>query len=165
MKNAFKEIASNIHADTNHFYDKTKHYSVHLQMVVDYAEKFIHLIPERDRSDVYAACWLHDVIEDCRMTYNDVKAISNTLVAELVYALTNEKGRTRKDRGNGRYYFGINNCPYAPFVKMCDRMANMKYSKDTGSKMYEMYQKELNGFCDRLKLERLEEMKVELYSI
>jgi len=41
-----KEYAIKCHTDTCHYYD-THLYSYHLQMVVDVANKFIHLIPER----------------------------------------------------------------------------------------------------------------------
>ena len=37
--------------------------------------------------------------------------------AEIVYALTNDKGRTRKERAGEHYYAGIRETPYAPFVK------------------------------------------------
>jgi (p)ppGpp synthase/HD superfamily hydrolase len=165
MKDQFKEIASEIHARTNHFYDKIQPYSLHLQMVVDWAEQYIHYIPEQDRADVYAACWLHDTIEDCRKTYNDIKEIAGEGVAEVVYALTNEKGRTRKDRGNDKYYQGINDCVHAPFIKVCDRLANMQYSKDSGSKMYQMYLKELDSFVSKINFSGIEEMKIALYNI
>ena len=76
MKYTFRQKAHEIHESVNHTYDG-KPYSYHLQMVVNWAAEFIELIPEEDRADVYAACWLHDVIEYCRMTYNDVVSISN----------------------------------------------------------------------------------------
>ena len=34
---------------------------------------------------------MHDVIEDCRETYNDVNKATNEEIPELAYALTNEK--------------------------------------------------------------------------
>jgi hypothetical protein len=34
---------------------------------------------------------VHDVIEDCRETCNDVKKATNEEIAELAYALTNKK--------------------------------------------------------------------------
>lgn len=58
--------------DTNHKYNGHP-YEVHLRKTVDVALRFIDLIPEDDRSDVVSACWCHDVIEDNRETYGDVK--------------------------------------------------------------------------------------------
>lgn len=144
-----KQYAIKCHSGTNHLYNGMP-YSVHLEMVVDVANKFIHLIPEEHRENVLAACWTHDVIEDCRETYNDVKNATNIEVAELTYALTNEKGRTRKDRGNTSYYSGIRNTPFATFIKLCDRIANYEYSKKSGSRMAKMYENEMPEFIARL---------------
>lgn len=133
------------HHSTNHMYDGNA-YEVHLWMVVDTAKMFIHYIPEEKRDIVIAACWLHDTIEDCRVTYNDVNAVFKEEIAEIVYALTNEKGRFRKDRANHIYYKGICETPFAAFVKICDRIANIKYSRDNGSSMLDKYKGEHAGF-------------------
>ena len=71
-----KEYAIYCHDMTAHQYDG-KPYDTHLQMVFDTAKKFIHLIPAEQHENVLAACWVHDVIEDCRQTYNDVKNATN----------------------------------------------------------------------------------------
>ena len=101
---------------------------------------------------------MHDVIEDCRQTYNDVKTKTNEAVAELAYALTNEKGRTRKERANDKYYEGIKQTPFATFIKVCDRIANYEYSKQQGSRMAEMYEKEMSGFVAKLYDAKYEEL-------
>jgi (p)ppGpp synthase/HD superfamily hydrolase len=62
--------------------------------------------------------------------------------ADIVYAVTNDKGKNRKERAGERYYLGIRNTPGAVFVKLCDRIANVQYSKMTKSRMFEMYKKE-----------------------
>ena len=152
-----KEYAIKCHTDTCHYYD-THLYSYHLQMVVDVANKFIHLIPEKDRDVVISSAWCHDVIEDTRQTYNDVKNATSLEVAEIVYALTNEKGKTRKERANEKYYSGIRNTPYATFVKLCDRIANIQYSMSQRSRMLEMYRKETPDFINTLYDERYDEM-------
>ena len=152
-----KEYALKCHSETNHLYDG-KPFEVHLQMVVGVANRFKHLIPPDKWEVVESACWCHDVIEDTRQTYNDVKSATNQEIAEIVYALTNEKGRNRKERANDRYYDGIRDTPYARFVKICDRIANVEYSMLTGSRMYEMYKKENMGFYDQLYSPEYEEM-------
>lgn len=154
-----KEYAIECHRSTNHMYGDHP-YEYHLQMVVDVAEKFypktedslrvmsadarnvLLLIPAKDI--VLAACWCHDVIKDCRQTYNDVLKNTHPMVADIVYALTNEKGRNRKERANEKYYEGIRKTPFAQFVKYCDRIAKVEYSKKTGSSMYKKYQQENN---------------------
>jgi len=144
-----KEYAIDCHYMTTHQYDG-KPYDTHLKMVFDTAKKFIHLIPAEQQENVLSACWVHDVIEDCRQTYNDVKNATNIEVAELAYALTNEKGRTRKERANDKYYEGIKQTPFATFIKVCDRIANYEYSKQQGSRMAEMYEKEMSEFVAKL---------------
>lgn len=146
-----KKYAIECHGSTGHKYDG-KPYDIHLQMVFDTASKFIHLIPKESQETVLAACWVHDVIEDCRQTYNDVKVETNGAVAELAYALTNEKGRNRKERWNDKYYEGIKRTPFATFVKVCDRIANYEYSKQEGRRMAQMYmyEKEMAEFVEKL---------------
>jgi (p)ppGpp synthase/HD superfamily hydrolase len=122
-----RDYAVERHKRTNHYYDHHP-YSFHLEMVVAAAEKFIHLIAPQDRDKVLGACWAHDVIEDTRATYNNVKDAIGVEVADIVYALTNEKGRTRAERANDKYYAGIRANYWAIFVKCCDRIANMEYS-------------------------------------
>lgn len=107
--------------------------------MVDVAKMFIHCIREEDRELAYAACWLHDTIEDCRVTYNDVKQEFGIEISEAVYALTNEKGRNRKERANEKYYEGIRNTNVAAFVKICDRIANVKHSYESGNSMLKKY--------------------------
>lgn len=152
-----KEYAIKCHADTNHLYDG-KPYTVHLEKVVDVAVRFLHLIREPYHNVVIAACWCHDVIEDCRQTYNDVRDVTNPLVAEIVYALTNEKGKTRKDRANDKYYSGIKKNDLAVFVKLCDRIANAEYSKETGSRMLDVYRRENKEFRVQLYFSKFREM-------
>lgn len=138
------------HKETNHMYDAYLPYEFHLRMVVGVYEKFKYLIEPISDTDVYLACWAHDTIEDTRVTYNDVKEVLGYEVAELVYALTNEKGKNRKERANEKYYKGIRQIKYAVFVKLCDRIANIEYSKMSGSRMFELYRKENDNFIEML---------------
>jgi (p)ppGpp synthase/HD superfamily hydrolase len=147
-----RRFAFEAHAKTNHKYGDDLPYLVHLMDVANAAYDFQHLLPfdKKFRDKVFATCYLHDSIEDARLTYNDVlKATESEEVAEAVYALTNEKGRTRKERANDKYYEGIRNNKIASFVKLCDRIANMSFSKSEGSRMLEMYRKELPEFLEK----------------
>jgi len=71
-------------------------------------------------------------------------------VADIVYAVTNDKGKNRKERAGDKYYEGIRNTPGAVFVKLCDRIANVQYGKMTKSRMFEMYKKENSEFILQL---------------
>jgi (p)ppGpp synthase/HD superfamily hydrolase len=142
-------FAIEAHDSTNHTYDN-KPYSIHLTMVANIARKYIDIIPEQFQDEVLSACWLHDTIEDCRLTYNDLKKEFGGTVAEIVYAVTNDKGKNRSERAGMKYYDGIRRIPWATFVKLCDRLANIKYSKASKSEMLKVYKKEHSNFLESL---------------
>jgi (p)ppGpp synthase/HD superfamily hydrolase len=150
------------HKQTNHKYDKDKPYSHHLKMVYGFGLKYNYLLDDDELFLALSACWSHDLIEDCRVNYNDLKSMFGEEIAEIVYSLTNEKGRNRKERANRKYYQGIMENNISTFVKVCDRLANMTYSKDSGSTMYNKYKKENNEFIDLLFKYRFYDMFVEL---
>ncbi|OJJ21861.1 phosphohydrolase [marine bacterium AO1-C] len=164
MAEQTKQYAIRCHRETNHLYDDQP-YEIHLQMVVEAAERFIHLIPEEDRNQVIAGCWVHDCIEDCRQTYNDVKKATSETVAELAYALTNEKGRNRQERANDKYYADMKATPFAVFIKYCDRIANVTYSKKQGNRMFGVYKKEVEGFIAKIHQAHYDEMADYLRSL
>jgi (p)ppGpp synthase/HD superfamily hydrolase len=162
------------HESTNHKYDEYLPYEFHLRMVVEVFNEFKNLLPEKmytreeevhrglwETEDdtlnvIELSCWGHDLIEDTRVSYNDVKnkldryGYSHPYVADIIYALTNEKGKNRKERANEKYYEGIRNTSGAVFVKLCDRIANVRYSKMIKSSMYEKYKKENEDFMIQL---------------
>lgn len=153
-----KDYAIRRHREVNHHYDALHSYAFHLQMAVDAALKFIHLIPESEREEVIAGCWVHDIIEDARETYNNVKQATNETVAEYAYALTNEKGKNRKERANKKYYDGIKAYKHATFIKLCDRIANVTFSKENSYSRFNMYKKEHKEFKHMLYDGRYDEM-------
>lgn len=151
-----KVYAITKHADANHYYG-TMPYSYHLNAVATHAEQHIAIIeamfprdPAKARSTAIAAAWCHDTIEDARQSYNDVLRATNFDVAEVVFALTNEKGRTRLERANASYYDGIRANAIAVFVKICDRLANVEQSVRTRSRMLAMYRKEQAEFREAI---------------
>lgn len=161
-----KEWILEQHRNTNHMYDGYIPYEYHLKMVNKVGNDFKHLLDEREfytgeeivnpvsqvslRGACMLATWGHDLIEDTRVSYNDVKDHLGQEVADIIYAVTNEKGKNRKERANEKYYKGIRVTPGAVFVKLCDRIANVQYSKMTGSRMFEMYKKENTDFLTSL---------------
>lgn len=144
-------LAFKWHEDVNHRYADEYPYSVHLTIAFYFGMKYIYLIPEEAQSDVLSAILLHDSNEDARKSYGDIKKATNDLVAELVYRVTNNKGRTRKERANDQYYQEIMEYDFAPFVKLCDRLANVSWSKQSGSRMFEVYKKENSDFINKFK--------------
>ena len=163
-----RSMAHQIHESVNQFYDGDKPYGYHLDMVAKevYAYGHLVLVGEADLLPLFMGAWFHDSIEDARVSYNDVKKIALKfgfteeqafLASEIVYALTNEKGRNRKERAGKRYYEGIRNTPYAPFVKMCDRMANIRYSCGSYNmgnlRMAKVYEDEMPSFTRAITVE------------
>ena len=137
------------HRETNHFYDNYLPYEFHLRMVAQVCKDFAYLSPN-EWSELEVACYGHDLIEDTRTSYNDCKKVLGEFVANIIYAVTNEKGRNRAERASEKYYYDISRSEYFLFIKLCDRIANVQYSKLTKSKMLEMYIKENNYFKDQL---------------
>lgn len=167
--------AHTVHANVNQLYDETLPYSYHLNQVGMVAAKFGHFIvnDEDDIKVMMFAAFFHDAIEDARLTYNDIvkkaKAYMNdesaVLSAELVYALTNEKGKNRAERENDKYFDDMKKIYGAPFIKFCDRIANMKHARATKSSLFKKYKKELPGFIARIGDYVPEEMVEELKEI
>ena len=165
--NEIRNDAHALHASVNHAYDRIRPYGFHLDMVVNWVRKYIGEVCENEQDvlPIYFAAFYHDSIEDARLTYNDVmktalQVMDNQqayLATEIVYALTNEKGRNRAERANEKYYEGIRETPYAPFVKLADRLANTSYAFSKGTadslRMSKVYREELPGFLESLKVE------------
>lgn len=165
--NEIRNDAHALHASVNHAYDRIRPYGFHLDMVVNWVRKYIEevCVSEQDVLPIYFAAFYHDSIEDARLSYNDVMRIAKELMneeqaylaTEIVYALTNEKGRNRAERANEKYFAGIREIPYAPFVKLADRLANTSYAFSKGTadslRMSKVYREELPGFLDALKVE------------
>lgn len=159
--NSIAMRASDLHKSVGQDYDG-KPYSHHLFMVSEIMDKYFSGLGELPEYDLYKmlyfACMFHDSIEDARLTYNDVLKIASEYMTsgfakasvEIVYALTNEKGRNRKERANKKYYQGICDTKFAPFIKACDRLANIRYSKETGSRMFDIYKKEMKDFLSSI---------------
>ena len=173
--NEIRNDAHALHASVNHAYDRIRPYGFHLDMVVNWVRKYIGEVCENEQDvlPIYFAAFYHDSIEDARLTYNDVmktafQVMDNQqayLATEIVYALTNEKGRNRAERANEKYYEGIRETPYAPFVKLADRLANTSYAFSKGTadslRMSKVYREELPGFLEALKVES-EDMRFRL---
>lgn len=159
-----KTSAWALHESVNQHYDDTLPYGHHLSMVAEAATKYGYevIANENDIIPVVFAAYYHDSIEDARLTYNDVMKIAKTkmsdeqafIATEIVYALTNDKGRTRAERAGEKYYEGIRTTPYSPLIKLCDRFANMSHSfhgsDESNVHMREVYSREWKHFLSAI---------------
>ena len=162
-----QECAHALHAQVGQTYGNQLPYGYHLDRVADGVRRYGHAVcgSEEDIVPLFFGAYFHDSIEDARLTYNDVMKLAKRWMdnqqalaaTEMVYALTNEKGRTRAERANEKYYQGIRKTPFAPFLKLADRLANITYScsgsDGNGSRMKQVYRAELPHFLAAIRSE------------
>ena len=155
-----RQSAHDLHQSVNQTYGDDLPYGYHLDMVVQGIRDFGHLVcaREQDVLPLFFGGYYHDSIEDARLTYNDVMKVARSFLSEeqavmateIAYALTNDKGRSRAERAGEKYYQGIRETPYAPFVKLCDRLANITFScsadNSDSRRMREVYKAEMPHF-------------------
>ena len=128
------------YGDLPHFY--------HLEMVVELLKRFGF----NDEKYIISG-YLHDVIEDSNLNYNDLKRIFNEEIAEIIFCLSDNIGRNRKERKN---YDLIKSNINSIIIKLADRIANVEYSKFMNNRMFNVYKKEyknklfINGLCDEM---------------
>jgi len=133
----------------NQKYDKKLPYSFHLEMVAKQASLFASkVIRDEDIYLVLSGCYGHDLIEDARLTYNDILNVWGYELAEIIYLCTHSK----------QYYEELATNELAVFVKLCDIIANVKYSLLTNSTMLDKYRTEYSKVTDYLYLEKYDEM-------
>lgn len=159
-----RNAACTLHESVGQTYDGCLPYGHHLSMVAETAINFGHEVmgDESDILPIVFAAYFHDSIEDARLTYNNVVSIAGRFMnskqaitaAEIVYALTNDKGRTRSERAGEHYYAGIRETPFAPFMKLCDRYANMTHSfsgtNESNHHMHKVYESEWPHFIQAI---------------
>lgn len=141
---AFKKFCQHQHdVVCNQTYAKALPYSMHLMFVEKQANKFLHLVPAEKHSLVRMGCWGHDLIEDARVSYNDIiQETHDNELAEIIFLCTEMRGRDRAERKNEQFYDQLSKNRLATFVKLCDVIANIKYSILENSRMLKRYQEE-----------------------
>ncbi len=77
--------------------------------------------------EIVIACALHDTLEDTDLTRLQISDFFGNEVANIVYAVTDEPGETRKER-KLKTYPKIKTNWKAIIVKLLDRTANILYS-------------------------------------
>lgn len=128
-----------VKAHQGQYYDEMFPYEKHLDDVVEILELFGFT-----NAKLLIAGYLHDVIEDGIVSYNDIKNYFGKDVAEIVYCVTDELGRNRKER-KMKTLPKIKSNNDAIIVKLADRIANINH----GGKV-DMYAKEYADFKEAL---------------
>jgi (p)ppGpp synthase/HD superfamily hydrolase len=120
-------------------------YTYHLQQV----EMVINRFGFKDDMVLRICAWLHDLIEDTEISYNQVHKSFGQVIADIVYAVTNEMGRNRKERFSKTYPKIVGN-ERALVLKLADRIANIEFAKGTDTNFVKMYKKEWKAFKSAL---------------
>jgi hypothetical protein len=94
-----------------------------------------------DGEVLLCAAWLHDTIEDTLASYQDIKNAFGEDVAELVWAVTDELGRNRKER-KALTWPKIFSSRNSTILKLADLAANVERSIVDRGKTLDMYRKE-----------------------
>jgi (p)ppGpp synthase/HD superfamily hydrolase len=143
MNNLEKALMIAEKAHNNQSYDSIYPYMYHIKEVVRIAQEL------EFNKDIQVACALHVVLEDSDVSYNDLKKSFNKEIAEIVYAVTDELGRNRKERKE-KTYPKIKANWKAIAVKLCDRIANIEHSIASNSRFKDLYVKEHIEFKENL---------------
>lgn len=119
----------------NQDYDGIFPYEKHLDDVVDVLKKYYITSPE-----MLCAAYLHDAIEDGSISYNKIKLHFGEEVAEIVFSVTDEMGRTRQEKKEKTLPKTAKNRKGCK-LKVADRLANIGH----GGKV-KMYREEYAEF-------------------
>ncbi len=131
MKNKERALLVSEKAHAGQSYDIYP-YMYHILQVVKIAEELGY-----DETVIISAV-LHDILEDASLSYEDIKKEFGFEVAEVVFAVTDELGRNRKER-KSKTYPKIRENWRAVVVKICDRIANLEHSKQYNEDLFSMY--------------------------
>jgi len=96
------------------------------------------------------AAWLHDALEDTRMSVETIAMYFGPAVADVVWRVTDEPGANRAER-HAATYPKIAANEWAIAVKLADRIANLEHSQKSSTKFGLMYCKEDAEFVSALR--------------
>lgn len=102
----------------------------------------------RDELSLIVA-WLHDTIEDTHIRYEDVFDHFGKRVADVVYLVTDKRGKNRRERHEATYPL-IAEDARATVVKWADRASNIMMSQHGRQDRFHMYHKEHKYFKEVL---------------
>ena len=166
----FKEWVYNQHdVVCNQKYNKTLPYSFHLDLVATNTMRFKHLLGVNNLNVALMGALGHDLIEDARVTYNDIKQLDlrseghmpiSERVADVIYACTELRGRNRGERHGGEYIQGLKDNRLGLYVKLCDIGANVGFDVLTNSSMVKKYREEFPKLKEKLYRDEFDELFV-----
>lgn len=165
----------------NQKYEPNILYSFHLEQVAKEVKRFKDTLEPKDYFLALHGAWGHDLTEDARITYNDIVGLAYLIpgstvefkfpiapvrstknfwikLADVIYCLEDDKGKSRKERHSQKYFDELKLNKVAVFVKICDIIANVKYSKFSGSSMFKTYKEEFPNVKKELYITEYKEL-------
>lgn len=126
-------------------------YLKHLSDVVQVLGRFGYkrtgefLDPHVRADRLVAAAWLHDVLEDTDVSYEELRDLFGCEIAYLVGNVTSAKGKNRQER-NKLTYPKVRRSVEAVILKLADRIANVESCRETDNSLLKTYKKEWPSF-------------------
>jgi len=127
-------------AHTGQHYGQGLPYIVHLYSVATVLRRF-----GVADSDLLAAAYLHDILEDTPMSNEELRRDFGDSIADIVDRVTNPKGGTRKEK-HVFSYPRISESTSATTLKVADRIANVE-----SGDLHDMYLREYPEFRKQLR--------------
>lgn len=155
MKDDIRSRAVELHG--NQLYGEKYPYVIHLDSTWAFMERFSYLLTEEELEIVKLAIPCHDLLEDTDLTKEDLGLIIGKEATDIVYRVSDEEGKNRKERKEKTYPKMMGH-KLATFVKLCDRLANVSFGYALNSREFSMYREENREFVDKLYLEHLDKM-------
>lgn len=136
-----REYAKSAHEKAACTYDGQE-YIFHCDMVEEHVRNFGSVFTNpKDLDIVRAGAFLHDTIEDARLTYNNIYNRFGKDIADIVLAVTDVPAENRLLRHLLTMPKTVLNYK-AVILKLCDICANGSYSLSINSTMYKKYRNE-----------------------
>lgn len=111
-----------------------------------------YMAENRERHDLECAAiaaFLHDIVEDSDLSYEDIRKEFGDDIADIVWAVTDEPGKNRKER-HDKTYPKIRADWRATAVKLADRIANTRNCLNENPRLLGMYVREWPEFKQAL---------------
>ena len=118
--NNAKVFAQKLHADQKRKGAAQEPYEQHLAEVADFTARH-----GGDESAV-AAAWLHDTVEDCPATFDDLETRFGQAVTGLVRELTDDKSLDKAERKRLQIALAPDMSESAALIKLGDKTSNVK---------------------------------------
>lgn len=142
--NSARALGELLHDDQ--MYGEGLPYRYHLQLVYETLLDF-----DVTDKDLLSAAFLHDSMEDTGVSKAVIEELLGTRVADLVAAVTDAPGKTRKEKKAATYPQIRAAGPEAVILKLADRIANLTHAQNAkGLRMWKMYKKEHAEFRSQL---------------